>query len=37
MGQIYANLSISNPAREELLSIEANALVDTIALLLCIS
>ncbi len=36
MGQIYASLSLSNPAKEELLPIAANALVDTGALFLCV-
>ena len=36
MGQIYANLSLSNPAKENLLPIAINALVDTGALFLCI-
>ena len=36
MGQIYANLSLSNPSKENLESITANALVDTGALFLCI-
>ncbi len=36
MGQIYANLSLSNPAKENLLPIAANALVDTGALFLCV-
>ena len=36
MGQIYANLSLSNPSKEDLKSIEATALVDTGALFLCI-
>jgi len=33
---IYADLTLSNPSKEDLKSIEANALVDTGALLLCI-
>jgi len=36
MGQIYASLSLSNPAKENLLPIAANALVDTGALFLCV-
>ena len=36
MGQIFASLSLSNPAKEELLPIAANALVDTGALFLCV-
>ena len=36
MGQIYASLSLSNPAKEELLPIAANTLVDTSVLFLCI-
>ena len=36
MGQIYASLSLSNPAKEELLPIAANALVDTGSLFLCV-
>ncbi len=36
MGQIYASLSLSNPAKEDLLPIAANALVDTGALFLCV-
>lgn len=36
MGLIYANISLSNPTTESLLPIEANALVDTGALFLCI-
>ncbi len=36
MGQIYAELQLSNAANASLQSIEANALVDTGALFLCI-
>ncbi len=36
MGQIYAELILANPAKENLQSITANALVDTGALFLCI-
>lgn len=36
MGQIYADLILANPAKENLHSITANALVDTGALFLCI-
>ena len=36
MGQLYANLSLSNPAKEDLNSIEAKVLVNTGALFLCI-
>lgn len=36
MENIYADLTLSNPSKEDLKSIEANALVDTGALLLCI-
>ena len=36
MGLIYADLLITNPAKEELAGIKAKALVDTGALFLCI-
>lgn len=36
MRQIYADLILANPAKENLNSITTNALVDTGALLLCI-
>ena len=36
MGQIYANLSLSNPSNESLINVETEALVDTGALFLCI-
>src|SRR3954469_20201612 len=36
MGLIYADLEISNPAKDELTPIKARALVDTGALFLCI-
>ena len=36
MGQIYADLILANPAKENLQAIKANALVDTGALFLCI-
>jgi len=36
MGQIYAKIQLSNPSNDALTSIEANALVDTDALFLCI-
>lgn len=36
MGQIYADIKISNPSKSELQSVDATALVDTGALFLCI-
>ena len=36
MGQIYADIEISNPAKTELRAIKAKALVDTGALFLCL-
>jgi len=36
MGQIFVNITLSNPAKEELISIEQTALVDTGALFLCV-
>lgn len=36
MGQIYADIKISNPAKTDLQSLDAKALVDTGALFLCI-
>ena len=36
MGQIFATLTLSNPVNKQLESVEANALVDTGALFLCI-
>lgn len=36
MGQIYADIQVSNPAKSELRPIETKALVDTGALFLCL-